>query len=267
MRIPTLASRWRQLRRDRGNRQERRRCQRFAGGRELLPQWQRHRARDLAVEPRLECNHRPEALPPGCPRTPLHTLQAKIDLIRDSHQPHILVRNRGASWWRQPRCHKLVSYINPRIPGWSTRCRSAVRLPADNPAQAGIAELRLRAPPPCPGSGSRRALTGARPAQIYKLKENNRFASRSVPHALSMPRANSGPLYRCGEGTQERPVITADAKRGPEIQHLTTLAGRTWSEGAPMRLPQLLAANVSSGTHIAPDSGIELKSGPVPRAP
>lgn len=39
-------------------------------------------------------------------------------------------------------------------------------------------------------------------------------------------------------------------------------AGLTWSGPAPLRVPALVAANVSSGTHIAPGAGIELRAGP-----
>ena len=38
-------------------------------------------------------------------------------------------------------------------------------------------------------------------------------------------------------------------------------AGATWSAPAPLRIPQLMAANVTENTHISPASGIELRSG------
>jgi len=45
------------------------------------------------------------------------------------------------------------------------------------------------------------------------------------------------------------------------FQSQSTDAGLSWSAAAPLNIPRLLRANVTAGTHIAPDNGIELQAG------
>ena len=45
-------------------------------------------------------------------------------------------------------------------------------------------------------------------------------------------------------------------------QSETDISGLSWTAPHPMVIPQLHRDNVTSGTHIAPGNGIELRSGP-----
>ena len=55
----------------------------------------------------------------------------------------------------------------------------------------------------------------------------------------------------------------SDATTGLRLwQSETDISGLSWTAPHPMAIPQLHRDNVTSGTHIAPGNGIELRSGP-----